>query len=82
MTLLSRPEPVPGAEGTLSFTVGDMTCEHCASTIKQAIETSVPGTVVQADPVSKIVAVCGASGPAEVRDAVAAAGYTPSGLGG
>ncbi|WP_230983079.1 heavy-metal-associated domain-containing protein [Inquilinus limosus] len=44
---------------TLSFRVEDMTCGHCAGTIKGAIEGSIPGARVEADPVRKLVSVTG-----------------------
>lgn len=66
------------ASEALSFSVEDMTCGHCAGTIKKAIETNLPGAQVDADPQTRIVAVRGASDAATVRSLIAAAGYTPS----
>ncbi len=65
------------AEGAISFRVEDMTCGHCAGTIKKAIEDQLPGTAVTADPVSKLVSVVGAADFSAVRSIVAGAGYTP-----
>lgn len=62
----------------LTFRVEDMTCGHCAGTIKGAIEASLPGTVVTADPGTRNVSVRGSSDYAAIKAAVAAAGYTPS----
>ncbi|PZR87657.1 MAG: copper chaperone [Stutzerimonas stutzeri] len=62
----------------LTFRVEDMTCGHCAGTIKKAIETGLPGTAVDADPRSKLVSVKGASSFSKLRDLVVQAGYTPS----
>lgn len=62
----------------LTFRVEDMTCGHCAGTIKNAIETTLPGTQVQADPVSKLVSVKGQADFARVQEIVASAGYTPA----
>ncbi|CAN7667911.1 heavy-metal-associated domain-containing protein [Bosea sp. LjRoot90] len=64
--------------GAVSFRVEDMTCGHCAGTIKQAIEGRIPGTSVTADPGSKLVSVQGGADAAAIRSAITAAGYTPS----
>ncbi|MGO1075139.1 heavy-metal-associated domain-containing protein [Inquilinus sp. CA228] len=61
----------------LSFRVEDMTCGHCAGTIKGAIEGSIPGAKVEADPVRKLVSVTGAADRAQVAALIAEAGYTP-----
>lgn len=66
------------APGTLNFTVEDMTCGHCAGTIKTAIETALPGTSVDADPGSKLVSVKGFGDYAAIKSIVSGAGYTPS----
>ncbi|AZO81738.1 hypothetical protein B5U98_12355 [Bosea sp. Tri-39] len=68
--------PVPN--GAISFRVEDMTCGHCAGTIKQAIEGRLPGATVIADPSSKLVSVQGDADFAAIRSAVVAVGYTPS----
>ena len=52
----------------LTLQVEDMTCGHCAGTVKKAIETGLPGTSVEADPASKLVSVRGST----------EAGYTPT----
>ncbi|MBA4224954.1 MAG: copper chaperone [Methylobacterium sp.] len=65
-------------EGAISFCVEDMTCGHCAGTIKKAIEDQLPGIAVTADPVSKIVSVVGAADFSAIKSIVAGAGYTPS----
>ncbi|QRM34640.1 heavy-metal-associated domain-containing protein [Microvirga sp. VF16] len=64
--------------GTLTLRVEDMTCSHCAGTLTKAIEASLPGTQVQADPATKLVSVQGAGDLAAIKEIVAAAGYTPS----
>jgi copper chaperone len=61
----------------LSFRVEDMTCGHCAGTIKGAIEGGIPGTRVEADPVRKLVSVTGTADRAQVASLIAEAGYTP-----
>jgi len=62
----------------LTFRVDDMTCGHCAGTIKKAIESVLPGVEVSANPESKIVSVKGAAEFSKLREIVSAAGYTPS----
>lgn len=59
-----------------TFRVDDMTCGHCAGTIKKAIESSIPGAEVSADPGSKLVAIKGSCDFDQLREIVAAAGYT------
>ncbi len=62
----------------LTFRVDDMTCGHCAGTIKKAIESTLPGTEVDADPESKLVSVKGPADLSRVHEIVTLAGYTPS----
>ena len=64
-------------EGAISFQVDDMTCGHCAGTIKTAIESKLPGTSVDADPASKLVSVRGGADFSALKSIVTAAGYTP-----
>ena len=71
----SQPATAPQA-AALSFKVEDMSCGHCAGTIKKAIETALPGTTVDADPGSKLVSVKGAGDYAAIRSIVSGAGYT------
>jgi copper chaperone len=66
------------SEGAISFRVDDMTCGHCAGTIKKAIEDQLPGTAVTADPASKLVSVVGAADFSAIKSIVTGAGYTPS----
>ena len=70
-------EAQPSAD-TVSLRVDDMTCGHCAGTIKTAIESKLPGTSVDADPASKLVSVRGGADFAALSAIVTAAGYTPS----
>lgn len=71
------PAAVP-QDGSLILRVEDMTCGHCAGTIKKAVETTLPGTQVDADPASKLVTIRGKADPSAVRAIVSEAGYTPS----
>lgn len=68
----------PAPNEAISFRVEDMTCGHCAGTIKQAIEGGVPGTTVTADRASKLVSVLGGADFVAIKSAVIAAVYTPS----
>ncbi len=65
-------------DGSLTLGVEDMTCGHCAGTIKKAVESGLPGTQVDADPASKLVSIRGTADLAAVKAIVAEAGYTPS----
>ncbi|WP_343038374.1 heavy-metal-associated domain-containing protein [Microvirga arsenatis] len=62
----------------LTLRVEDMTCGHCAGTIKKAIETGLPGTSVEADPASKLVSVRGSTDLTSIKALVSEAGYTPT----
>lgn len=64
--------------GAQVLRVEDMTCGHCAATITKAIETSVPGAKVHADPVAKLVKITGSADIARLQEIVKQAGYTPS----
>ncbi|WP_082145793.1 heavy-metal-associated domain-containing protein [Microvirga massiliensis] len=68
---------VPEAGG-LTLRVEDMTCGHCAGTIRKAVEAALPGTQVDPDPATRLVTVRGPADLPAVRAAIAAAGYTPS----
>jgi copper chaperone len=65
-------------KGSIAFRVEDMTCGHCAGTIKKAIEDKLPGTTVSADPASKLVSVIGTTDFSVIKSIVTGAGYTPS----
>lgn len=77
-----RPEETGQAAaataGALTLHVEDMTCGHCAGTIKKAIESSLPGTQVDPDLRSKLVSIRGGADLSAVKAIVARAGYTPS----
>ena len=62
----------------LTLRVEDMTCGHCAGTIKKAIEIGLPGTNVEADPASKLVSVRGSTDLTSIKALVTEAGYTPT----
>lgn len=74
----SRPSQTASIDpNALAFKVDDMSCGHCAGTIKAAVERGLPGTSVQADPSTKVVQVRGAANAATVRALITAAGYNP-----
>ncbi|MGO4705266.1 heavy-metal-associated domain-containing protein [Microvirga sp. 2MCAF38] len=62
----------------LSVRVDDMTCGHCASTIRSAIESTIPGAKVTANPEARLVSVEGASDLAQISRIITLAGYTPT----
>lgn len=61
---------------TLQFTVPDMACSACASTITQAVTAIDPGAKVAADPATKRVNIETQAAETAVKEAIAAAGYT------
>ncbi len=65
-------------QSALTLRVEDMTCGHCAGAIKNAIETGLPGTSVEADPASKLVSVRGSTELISIKAVVTQAGYTPT----
>lgn len=71
-------QAVEGDPAALTVRVEDMTCGHCAGTIKKAIEAALPGTRVEANPASKLVSVRGSTDLGTIRALVTEAGYTPT----
>jgi len=71
-------QPVDHDAAAVTVRVEDMTCGHCAGTIKKAIETGLPGTSVDADPATKLVSVRGSTDLSSVKALVTGAGYTPT----
>jgi copper chaperone len=71
-------QPADVTCGALTLMVEDMTCGYCASTIEKAIAAALPGTIVDANPVSKLVSIHGSTDRARIEAAVSNAGYTPS----
>ncbi|WP_421579628.1 heavy-metal-associated domain-containing protein [Shinella sp. M31] len=62
---------------TLSFTVSDMTCGHCARTITNAVLAAYPAAKVDVDLSTKRVAVGNASDRSAVASVIEAEGYSP-----
>ncbi len=71
-------KPSEAVCGALTLRVEDMTCSHCASTIEKAIAAALPGTTVDANPVSKLVSIHGSTDWDAVEAIVSGAGYTPT----
>ncbi|SHF19875.1 copper chaperone [Kaistia soli DSM 19436] len=62
----------------LIFTVPDMTCGHCASTIGKAARAAAPAAEVTVNLASKRVEVAGEADASVVAAAIRAAGYEPA----
>ncbi|HWJ74423.1 MAG TPA: heavy-metal-associated domain-containing protein [Kaistia sp.] len=62
----------------LIFTVPDMSCGHCASTIGKAARAAAPSAEVKVDLASKRVEIAGEADQAAVVAAIRAAGYEPA----
>ncbi|WIY53607.1 heavy-metal-associated domain-containing protein [Devosia sp. YIM 151766] len=58
-----------------TFTVNDMTCNHCVGTVRGALERALPGSTVEIDLASHEVRFTGDR--AKGADAIREAGYTP-----
>ena len=57
------------------FSVPDMTCGHCAGTVKSALADKMPGATVEIDIAKRQVRVAGPKDQAET--AIREAGYSP-----
>ncbi|MBE9031540.1 heavy-metal-associated domain-containing protein [filamentous cyanobacterium LEGE 11480] len=62
---------------TLQFTVPDMACGACASTIEQAVKAIDPGAEFEADTTRKIVKISTMTPAAQMQQAIQKAGYNP-----
>ncbi len=61
---------------TLQFTVANMACSACVETITQAVTAIDPAAKVKADTKTKQVNIETQKPELEVKQAIAAAGYT------
>lgn len=62
----------------IAFTVDDMTCGHCASTITQAVKALDPGADLRIDLAQHRVEIDpGTASAADLGHAIEEAGYTP-----
>lgn len=70
-------QPQAGSPATtVNMRVQDMTCGHCAAAIRRAVQATIPGTEIDADPASKLVSVTGAVDFARLKEILAKAGFT------
>ncbi len=58
-----------------TFTVADMTCNHCVGTVRKALETALPGAEISVDLDTHRVSFTGDRTRGE--EAIKEAGYTP-----
>ena len=63
----------------IEFTVNDMTCGHCASTITRAVREVDSASRCEIDLAGHKVRIESSHGAEEFRTAIAEAGYTPQG---
>ena len=61
------------------FKVAEMTCDHCAGTIRKAFATTMPGTQISIDLASREVTVAGDA--AAAAETLRVAGYEPQPIG-
>jgi copper chaperone len=73
---INKQDHGPAADAGSPIHVPDMTCDHCAATIRGSIEKALPGASVSIDQDARLVSVAGAD-PARVREIIALAGYKP-----
>lgn len=65
---------------TLSFTVSDMTCGHCAKTITSAVLAAYPAAKIDIDLSTKRVVIGNAGDSGAVASVIEAEGYSPVAL--
>jgi copper chaperone len=63
----------------IEFTVNDMTCGHCASSITRAVKDVDPAGRCEIDLGAKKVRIESSHAAEEFRSAIAEAGFTPQG---
>ncbi|MCO5730941.1 heavy-metal-associated domain-containing protein [Rhizobium sp. SSA_523] len=61
---------------TTTFLVPDMTCGHCEQTVKQALDSALPGVPVAVDLANHRVTLDGGDA-ARAEKAIRDAGYSP-----
>jgi copper chaperone len=61
----------------LEFHVEDMSCGHCVSSIKKAVQDAAPKASIEIDLNSHLVRIEGSSDAAQIAHAIREAGYTP-----
>lgn len=77
--VFSRPKPIVGSDGAagVTFSVEGMTCSHCASHVREALEGVQGVREVDVDLAGHRVRVRGTAGEEALREAVRVAGYKP-----
>jgi copper chaperone len=60
---------------TTTFTVNDMTCNHCVGTVRKALTDALPGAEINVDLATHKVSFTGDRAKGE--EAIKEAGYTP-----
>ncbi len=73
--LMTSPEKDTEMADTTTFTVNDMTCNHCVGTVRAALKEALPGSQIDIDLASKKVSFTGDK--AKGAEAIREAGYTP-----
>jgi copper chaperone len=63
---------------TIELTVPDMACGACATTITEAIQQLDEQATVQTDLKTKQVKISSTASESSVKEAIAAAGYSPA----
>jgi copper chaperone len=61
----------------IEFTVNDMTCGHCASTIAKAVKAVDAAVKCEVDLAAHRVRIASTHPAEEFREAIAEAGFTP-----
>lgn len=64
-----------------TFSVPDMTCGHCASTITKAVKSEDPKAKVEVSLSERLVKVESSLSTAELTERITEAGYTPTAVG-
>ena len=62
----------------MQFTVSDMTCGHCVSTITKAVKAEDPAAKVEIDLPRRLVKVESTLTREEIAQQIVDAGYTPT----
>ncbi len=72
---MTSPEKDTEMADQTTFTVNDMTCNHCVGTLRAALETALPGNQIEIDLSRHRVSFTGDKARGE--EAIREAGYTP-----
>ena len=75
--LIVEPKTISQIIMTIEFNVPDMACDACSQAITQAVLALDSQAVVKADTQTKQVTIETSADKSSVKDAIAAAGYSP-----